>query len=81
MNWDRGLPSILLLPCFWGRFSRGFIFYSLRGSSFQMLLSCFVPDIHWEASSSVLGVGTSRGAIELVSSITALGEGPQQGSD
>ena len=50
-------PSVLLLLCFRGAFSKGLLIScSLRVSSFQIFLSCFVPGIHWEAPIYLLGV-------------------------
>lgn len=75
--WTRteALPQSSCFCASGGGFSRASFPHSLRGSSFRMLLSCFVPDIPWEALSCVLGVGMGPRCIELVSPTTAPGGG------
>lgn len=78
-----GTEAILQSSCLCvsgGDFPGGSFAHSLRGSSFQMPLSCFVPGIHWETPSHVLGIGMGPRPTELVSPMVALEEGPLLGN-
>lgn len=70
-------PGTGALPWFFcfcasgGAFFKGFTSHSLRSSSFQILLSCFMPGICWEAHFYLLGVWMGPWKIELIQPVPA----------